>query len=360
MRRFAAALAFALACLAMPFAAQAVRPAEPAIATESAVGSWAEPQIRKIVARGLMGGSLSMFRPQDALMRGELAELIAGLSNPEAVRPASPASSFAPVTMAGLDARLVRALGLSSAANSFEAAAEAAGLEPPSRFGTEVVARLLGLRTNHPSPHDDLELLPGDTATRAEAAFSAARVLALKPSDLRVFPTTAASFRLPALDEWQRQVLAVAVKLIGYPYVWGGQSEEVQAPFGTRSPGGFDCSGFVWRVYKLQSYTEGEKLASTLRGRTTYTMSGEVPKGRRVPLAKLEPADVIFFGDRGVKSLPGQVGHMGIYLGSGWFIHSSEYGVALARLSGWYREQFAWGRRPLAEAGLGRTPPSGG
>ena len=46
---------------------------------------------------------------------------------------------------------------------------------------------------------------------------------------------------------------------------------------------------------------------------------------------------------------------MGIYVGNGWFIHSSEYGVALARLDGWYAKEFAWGRRPLAEAGLERT-----
>jgi cell wall-associated NlpC family hydrolase len=43
---------------------------------------------------------------------------------------------------------------------------------------------------------------------------------------------------------------------------------------------------------------------------------------------------------------------MGIYLGNGWFMHSSGYGVALAALSGWYANRFAWGRRPLAEAGL--------
>jgi cell wall-associated NlpC family hydrolase len=43
---------------------------------------------------------------------------------------------------------------------------------------------------------------------------------------------------------------------------------------------------------------------------------------------------------------------MGIYLGNGWFIHASGYGVALASLTGWYADRFAWGRRPLAESGL--------
>jgi hypothetical protein len=33
-------------------------------------------------------------------------------------------------------------------------------------------------------------------------------------------------------------------------------------------------------------------------------------------------------------------------------INSSRYGVVLARVEGWNEERFAWGRRPLAEAGL--------
>jgi hypothetical protein len=43
---------------------------------------------------------------------------------------------------------------------------------------------------------------------------------------------------------------------------------------------------------------------------------------------------------------------MGIYLGGGWMAHSSSRGTTLAPLVGWYRDRFAWGRRPLAEAGL--------
>ena len=89
-----------------------------------------------------------------------------------------------------------------------------------------------------------------------------------------------------------------------------------------------------------------------MRGRTTYAMSGEVGAAKRIPLATLQPADVIFFGAGGPKSKLAQVNHMGIYLGNGWFIHSSTFGVAIAPLTGWYARRFAWGRRPLAEAGL--------
>jgi cell wall-associated NlpC family hydrolase len=136
------------------------------------------------------------------------------------------------------------------------------------------------------------------------------------------------------------------------PYIWGGTSDTTETEFGVTSRGGYDCSGFVWRVYKLQAYPNEGTLASVLRGRTTYEMSGEVPRSKRIGFAKLQPGDVIFFGDKGPRSQPSQVGHTGIYMGNGWFIHSSDYGVALATLTGWYRDEFAWARRPLAEAGL--------
>ena len=134
--------------------------------------------------------------------------------------------------------------------------------------------------------------------------------------------------------------------------MWGGESESKESPFGPQKHGGFACSGFVWRVYNLQAYANEGKLADVLRGRTTYAMSGEVAAGARIPLAELQPADVLFFGARGPRSKPSQVNHTAIYLGNGWFIQSSEYGVAVAQLAGWYATRFAWARRPLAEAGL--------
>ena len=108
----------------------------------------------------------------------------------------------------------------------------------------------------------------------------------------------------------------------------------------------------MWRVYKVEQYADGGTLPDMLQGRTTYAMSGEVPAAKRITFANLQPADVIFFGAKGPRSKAAQVDHMGVYLGNGWFIHSSSYGVAVTTLSGWYEKRFAWGRRPLAEAGL--------
>jgi len=311
--------------------------------------SWAQREIRAVTSRGLMGGNAASFQADAPLTQATLADLVAGLTDHAAAPTAEPA---APVTMAKLDSKLVSALGLGADAAAFASGAKTAGLAPPTRFGTEVVARLLGLRTNHPTGQDALERLPNDAATRAEAAFSAAQILGFGDWELQSLDDDAQSFELPGLTPWQRRVLRVAVSFIGYPYVWGGTSENAQAPLGLSTPGGFDCSGFVWRVFKLQSYAGAPQLSGVLRGRTTMAMSGEVAKPSRIGIDELEPADVIFFGSRGPKSKPAQVDHTGIYLGNGWFIHSSGYGVALARLDGWYASSFAWARRPLNEAKL--------
>ncbi len=299
-----------------------------------------------------MGGRPSGFRPDAPLTRADLDALVGGLTGKAAPVAADPK---APVTISQLDAGLVRALGLLPAARRFSAGVRGGGIMPSRYFGTEVAARLIGLRVNHPASQDAIELGPGDVATRAEAAYSAARILSFGGGEAGYVTKLAATFQLPASTGIRRDVLQTAFSLVGDPYVWGGTSERPQDPFATgkRVPGGFDCSGFVWRVYKLQVYAGAGALAATLKGRTTYAMSGEVAPARRIPLARLRPADLVFFGAHGPRSRPAEIDHAGIYVGGGWFVHSSEQGVALAQMSSdWYAPRFAWARRPLAEAGL--------
>jgi len=309
------------------------------VAASASSGSWAQPQIKAAVASGLMSGGPAGFRPNDPLRPADLAQILTGLSG-----TATTLSSQAPVTLAGLDSSLVRAEGLGDAAYRFYLGARRAGLSPPARFGTETVARLIGLRLNHPAAQDNLELQPAEPATRAEAAFSVAKALELDDLTRQWVKDSATALDTGELTDWQRRILTTAVRFIGYPYVWGGKDERIER--------GFDCSGFVWRVYKLQAYPGGEALADALQGRTSYQMSGEVKPTERIGFDDLQPGDVLFFGARGERSKPKEVDHMGLYLGNGWMIHSSRYGVALAPLDGWYREGFAWARRPLAEAGL--------
>jgi cell wall-associated NlpC family hydrolase len=367
-----------------------------AVSTAGAAGSsksipnWAAPQIATVVAHKLMGAkTVKKFHPNAALTNQTLVDLSAGLKEqlgstvPPATDPpgttttgttdttttgttsttttttpttTTVADPSASETMAQLDKSLVQAIGLGTAAKEFVQGARDDGLSVPSRFGTEVVARLLGLRLNHPAAQDFLELRPQDPASRAEAAYSAAQILAFGPLvdswQIAQVQSLADDFILPDVNTWQAQILKVAFSKIGMPYIWGGTKDGAETEFGVNSRGGYDCSGFVWRVYKLQKYANEGTLASTIRGRTTYTMSVEVPRSKRITFKNLQPADVIFFGSKGTHSKGPQIFHTGIYVGNGWFIQSSDEGVALAQLTGWYEQKFAWGRRPLREAGL--------
>ena len=323
----------------------------PSSAESAPARSWAQTEIKLVVAQGLMADSVATFRPNAPLTQSALTQLTAGLTDPKAELPAATGSAT-PVTMAQLDAQLVRALGLGDEAALFNRAAAGAGTRPPTRFGTESVARLLGLRKNHESPHDHLERLPSDAATRAEAAYSAAQILRFSGREIARVEQAAETFAVPELTTWQRRILTTAFSRIGFPYVWGGESDAKISPFGVQPSGGFDCSGYAWRVFKLQSYPGGAALSTTLRGRTAAAMAGEVGPRRRIAFARLAPGDLVFFANGGPRAKPAAVDHMGIYVGNGWMIHSSRYGVALVELDGWYARRFAWGRRPLLEASL--------
>ena len=318
--------------------------------------SWAQPQITTVVAAGLRADDVASFKPQQPLTQRALGAALDTLSlaaeEPTGYRYRVVAPGRA-VTIRELDAALVGFLGLGDAARAVTTALRDARLAPKAGAGTETVARMLGLRTNHPADQDALELGLDDPATRAEAAFSLAQLLDLSGWEQDSVRRATEELVLPDLSPLQRQVLRRAVSFVGFPYIWGGTSEAPQQTFGKRQPGGFDCSGFVWRVFKLEPFPGASALASVLRGRTTYQMSGEVPPAQRIRKAEnLEPGDLLFQGDRGPKSKPAEVGHAAIYLGGGWFVHSSGAGTTLHPFEGWYRERFAWARRPLREAGL--------
>jgi cell wall-associated NlpC family hydrolase len=320
--------------------------------------AWAAVSIRTVTSDGIFPGTPASFRPADPFTGSELHSLLVALGDPNAKVSTGPAE---PVTIAGLDAALVAALGLRPVAEQFAAVARSAGIGPPARFGTEVVARLLGLRVDLPVADDSQEPQPQQPATRAEAAFSAARVLELGgvPAASETHLSAAAAgggvqyvtgissgFALPPLSPLQQQIVHTAVSLIGYPYVWGGTNEKLEP--------GFDCSGFVWRVFKLASYSGAPALSATLKGRTAAQMALEVPRGERIRLADLQPADIVFFKPD-PHSKAREIDHTAIYLGNGWMIESSGQGVSLGRLD-WYGKRFAWGRRPLAEIGLEAWP----
>jgi peptidoglycan DL-endopeptidase CwlO len=112
-------------------------------------------------------------------------------------------------------------------------------------------------------------------------------------------------------------VVSIAMQYLGVPYVWGGAS-----------PAGFDCSGFVMYVYAQV----GVSLPH-------YTVAQwDYPNSVAVPESELEPGDLVFFDG---------LGHVGIYVGNGEFIHAPHTGtvVSISSLSGWYASTFAGARR---------------
>ncbi len=301
-----------------------------------------------VVAAGLMsaegrsfGGGRALSATSTSAALTKLAEALQarGLSSAVAAR-----AGHGPVSMVSFDALLVDTLGLSATAAHVQQVAAGAGLRPPWYFGSEVVARFLGLRYEQPIGFEALDLYPGEALTRAEAAYSLAKALALSEGDIVGAREALGAFALPRYSADQLEPLRIAVSLIGYPYVWGGTTDGTEDGL---AHGGFDCSGFIWRVYKLSGLPWGEAI----RGRTAAAQAGEIPKRARLRVAQLRPGDLLFFGSAGYngKVTERSIDHEGLYLGDNWVIHSSEEGVYVLPLQGsWLGESFSFGRRVLA------------
>ncbi|HVH50773.1 MAG TPA: NlpC/P60 family protein, partial [Gaiellaceae bacterium] len=111
-------------------------------------------------------------------------------------------------------------------------------------------------------------------------------------------------------------VVGVAMHYLGTPYVWGGSS-----------PAGFDCSGFVAYVYG--------QMGVSLPHYTGAQWNVGVPVSR----GDLQPGDLVFFDG---------LGHVGIYIGGGQFIHSPHTGdvVKISSLDeSWYAATYDGARR---------------
>jgi cell wall-associated NlpC family hydrolase len=111
-------------------------------------------------------------------------------------------------------------------------------------------------------------------------------------------------------------VVGIAMQFLGTPYVWGGSS-----------PSGFDCSGFVMYVFA--------QIGVSL----PHNAAAQFGYGTPVSRDQLEPGDLVFFDG---------LGHNGIYIGGGQFIHSPHTGdvVKISSLSdSWYNSGFVGARR---------------
>ncbi len=125
------------------------------------------------------------------------------------------------------------------------------------------------------------------------------------------------------------EVARHAMRSLGTPYVWGGNG----------SPG-FDCSGFVRRVYADFGY---------LLPRVSRTQAAveSAPKVERI--ADLEAGDLMFFRGRNRQTGKMWINHVGMYIGDAQFIHASRSKgkVVVSDIGRWARRHFTHARRVL-------------
>ena len=115
-------------------------------------------------------------------------------------------------------------------------------------------------------------------------------------------------------------IVTTAKAFIGVPYVFGGTN-----------PSGFDCSGLLQYVFKLNGLTI-PRLADE-----QYNL------GRSAEINRLSPGDLVFF-----TTYTSGVSHCGIYVGDGKFLHaSSSRGVIISNLSDDYWKKRLVGAKKL-------------
>lgn len=115
--------------------------------------------------------------------------------------------------------------------------------------------------------------------------------------------STTGSSNTPAGSATGAQILAEAQKYLGTPYVYGGAS-----------PAGFDCSGFVYYVFRSNGYSISRTIATMYK------------QGTHVDKKDLQPGDIVIFQN----TYKSGISHVGIYVGDGKFIHSPSSGKVVS------------------------------
>lgn len=115
----------------------------------------------------------------------------------------------------------------------------------------------------------------------------------------------------PAPSQAAAIAIAFARSAIGQPYIWGGNgpepTEHPNSP--STTDGGFDCSGLTKAAYNAA----GIDLPRTAH--TQYQATA------RVPLAALQPGDLVFYGNPKT-----EIHHVGLYIGNGQMIDAPQAG----------------------------------
>lgn len=120
------------------------------------------------------------------------------------------------------------------------------------------------------------------------------------------------------------KIVSFAKQYLGYSYVYGG----------TTPGGGFDCSGFVYYVFNSCGYS------------LSRSCSVQAQSGTAVSRANLQPGDILFFNN----TSNGSIGHTGIYIGDGRFIHAANprRGVVTDTINSGYYNTYYYSARRVA------------
>jgi cell wall-associated NlpC family hydrolase len=162
------------------------------------------------------------------------------------------------------------------------------------------------------------QMIAAQRASQAAAARAARAAATQVAAPQASFGTGPISSSVPG-DRYS-SVVGIAMQYLGTPYVYGGES-----------PSGFDCSGLVAYVYAQV----GVSLPHYTVAQWDYADSVSVSR------SQLQPGDLVFFAG---------LGHVGIYVGGGNFIHAPHTGsvVRIDSLSGgWYSSEYDGAKRIL-------------
>ncbi len=147
-------------------------------------------------------------------------------------------------------------------------------------------------------------------------------------------------YRMDKANEKVESVIAVGKSLLGYPYVWGSQRYHwgngvLNANF---RQGEFDCSALTQYAYY--------KGAGVLLDVTTRT---QVLQGVRVTRENLQRGDLMFFTNSSRYNLSGvnRVGHVAIYLGDNYILHTASDHAVIEQISSKRWSYFIEARRVL-------------
>ena len=160
--------------------------------------------------------------------------------------------------------------------------------------------------------------LAAQARARAQAAQVAAQTAAAADVQSTLYePVIEESFDTNLPAPRYGGVVSIALQYLGVPYVWGGSSPST----------GFDCSGFIMYVFAQVGVSLPHHAAS------------QYAYGVPVPREQLAPGDLVFFDG---------LGHAGIYIGGGQFVHAPHTGDVVKISSiyeSWYASTWVGGRR---------------